>query len=597
MSRILFVMLHPGFIRYYEDAIHTLAASGHQVNLAFEVSRDKLGEDVTARRLAASSPNIHCEPAPQRTESVRDFLARSDRAAVRVRDQQRSRSGQDAWESLATTVRLLEDYLRFFEPEFRGAQTLRVRAEKRLPSVYTNVLGVAARSTAPRRIVCRLLQEIEAIIPTVDSIDRFLRERNPELLLVTPLIELGSQQVDYVKSARKLGIRSALCVASWDNLTSKGLIRVLPDEVLVWNEAQATEARTLHGVPADRIVVTGAQTFDRWFAMRPSRSREDFCGRVGLDPNRPYLLYTASSVFIAPEEVPFAERWLLALRESGIPRVAERGALFRPHPANARQWHAFDSSSFPNATIWPPVGTDPNSPGFKEDFFDSVYYSDGVVGINTSAQIEASIVGRPVFTVRSPEFAHGQEGTLHFRHLVDERGVVRAAASLDEHVRQLAQVLDGSVASGRNDDFLRWFVRPHGLDVPATPIFANAIETLSRKPRPAPRPDSARRRAARVPAFLVARAALTLAEGRPLWVYLVRSPMTLAIRAAAALYEAQDRWTEHGRPALRRTRRSVWRAWYESSQRLAHSWRRSKKRLIRAARDARGTAKRAFGLR
>jgi hypothetical protein len=367
--------------------------------------------------------------------------------------------------------------------------------------------------------------------------------------------------------------------------------------VLVWNEAQADEARTLHGVPPDRITITGAQTFDRWFAMGPSRSREDFCRRVGLDPNRPYLLYTGSSVFIAPEEVPFAERWLLALRESAIPRVVELGALFRPHPANARQWHTFDFSSFPNAAIWPPVGTDPNSPGFKEDFFDSVYYSDGVVGINTSAQIEASIVGRPVFTVRSPEFAHGQEGTLHFRHLVDERGVVRAAASLDEHVRQLAQVLNGSVATGRKDDFLKWFVRPHGLDVPATPIFANAIETLSRKPRPAPRPDSPLMAVARVPAFLLARAALALAEGRPLWVFLIRPPITFAIRLAAIPYDLKQLWNEHGRPLVKRSRRALWRVWYESSQRLGHRWHRSKKRLLRVARGARGTAKRVVGLR
>src|ERR1051325_12108919 len=113
VSRILFVMLHPGFIRYYEEAIHTLAASGHDVNLAFEISRDKLGEDVTAQRIAASSPNIRCEPAPQRTESARDFLARSDRAAVRVAAEPGARPPQDAWESLATTVRLLEDYVRF----------------------------------------------------------------------------------------------------------------------------------------------------------------------------------------------------------------------------------------------------------------------------------------------------------------------------------------------------------------------------------------------------------------------------------------------------------------------------------------------------
>ena len=587
MSRILFVMLHPGFIRYYEEAIHTLAASGHEVNLAFEISRDKLGEDVTAQRIAASSPNIRCEPAPQRTESVRDFLVRSDRAAVRVADEQRARSRQDAWENLATTVRLLEDYVHFFEPEFRDAATLRRRAEKRLPSVYTDVLEVAARPAASRRAVRGLLHGVEAAIPTLPAIDAFLRERNPDLLLVTPLIELGSQQVDYVKSARKLGIRSALCVASWDNLTSKGLIRVVPDHVIVWNEAQAAEARTLHGVPADRITVTGAQTFDRWFAMRPTRTREEFCRRAGLNPDRPYLLYTGSSVFIAPEEVPFAERWLLALRQSGEPRLAQLGALFRPHPANSRQWHTFDLASFPNAAVWPPIGTDPNSAGFKEDFFESVYYSEGVVGINTSAQIEASILGRPVFTVRSPEFAHGQEGTLHFRHLVDDRGVVRAATSLSEHVRQIADALDPAAGSPGNENFLSWFVRPHGLDRPATPIFANAVETLSRNPRPRARTDSAWTRAARPGVFLLARAALALSEGRPLWVYVVRQPMRLAMRAAALLYDAKDFWNEDARPVIKRGRRAVWRAWYESSQQLSRRWQRSKKRLLRLARGVR----------
>jgi hypothetical protein len=366
---------------------------------------------------------------------------------------------------------------------------------------------------------------------------------------------------------------------------------------VVWNEAQAGEARTLHGVPEDRIIITGAQTFDRWFAMRPSRPREDFCRRVGLDPARPYLLYTGSSVFIALEEVPFAERWLLALRESGIPRLAELGALFRPHPANARQWHAFDIASFPDAAIWPPVGTDPNSPGFKEDFFDSVYYSDGVVGINTSAQIEASIIGRPVFTVRSPEFAHGQEGTLHFRHLVDERGVVREAASLNEHVGQLSEVLDDSAPFVRNDAFLKWFVRPAGIDRPATPIFASAIESLLRKPRPAPRPEPSLRRAARVPVFLAARSALALAEGRPLWVYILRPPMTLAVHVAAALYNARDRWNDDIRLPFKRVRRSAWRAWYESSQRFGHRWHRWKKRLLRIARGARGTARRFVSMR
>jgi hypothetical protein len=42
------------------------------------------------------------------------------------------------------------------------------------------------------------------------------------------------------------------------------------------------------------------------------------------------------------------------------------------------------------------------------------------MGINTSAQIEAGLIGRPVYTVLLPEFWDNQEGTLHFAYLTSE---------------------------------------------------------------------------------------------------------------------------------------------------------------------------------
>jgi hypothetical protein len=78
-------------------------------------------------------------------------------------------------------------------------------------------------------------------------------------------------------------------------------------------------------VPAERIDVTGAQLFDDWFTMQPSRSREAFCADVGLDPAKPFVLYVGSSIFIAPEEVPFAERWLSALRTADDEAVSGEG--------------------------------------------------------------------------------------------------------------------------------------------------------------------------------------------------------------------------------------------------------------------------------
>jgi hypothetical protein len=585
VSRILFVMLHPGFIRYYDQALDAMVAAGHDVHVAFEVNRSKLGEDVTARRLPERSPRLTCGSTPDRPESVREFLARGDRDATRSGARAASpwsREGRDeAWESLATTVRLLVDYLRFFEPVFGRAAALRARAEKRVPRIYRPwIRAIAGRAGIARRSLSAVLAAVERMIPPSRAIVAFLREHNPDLLLITPLVELGSQQVDYVKAARRLGIRSALGVASWDNLTSKGLIRVLPDHVLVWNEAQKHEAVTLHGVAPDSVIVTGAHLFDRWFVARPSRSREEFCGLAGLDPGRSFVLYVGSSVFIAPDEVPFAERWLAALRASGDPSVAGLGVLVRPHPANARQWRAFDAAAFDNVAIWPPIGTDPNAPDFRSDYVDSLYHSVGVVGINTSAQIEAGIVGRPVFTIRAPEFAHAQEGTLHFQYLVGENGgPVTAAATLEEHVGQLAAAVGTPRVTGERRPFIRDFIRPHGLDEPAAPVFGRAIDELLRLPRPRAR-GAAWTIVLRPAMFVLARVARALADDRPLWVYVLRPCLSAAVWTWAGLYHAREAWRRTVVSGARRAARRVSRAAYEGSRQLRKGMRRAHRRLV-----------------
>jgi hypothetical protein len=597
MSRILFVMLHPGFVRYYDDALTALAAAGHDVHVAFEITRSKLGENVTAQRLAARSPRVTCGTTPERRESVRQFLARADHGAARSGQRPvRWWSGaarEEAWESLATTVRLLADYLRFFEPAFRDAVLLRARAEKRLPRIAASI----ARGTAAlggRKLLGAALRALEQVIPTSEAIMEFIRERRPDLLLVTPLIELGSQQVDYVKAARALGVRSALCVASWDNLTSKGLIRVLPERIVVWNDAQKAEAVTLHRARPEQVVVTGAQLFDRWFAARPVRSREEFCRDVGLDPSRRFVLYLGSSSFIAPDEVPFAARWVAALRRSSDPAVAGLGVLVRPHPANARQWRTFEPSLAPGLALWPPIGTDPNADGFQRDFFESMYFSEAVVGINTSAQIEASIVGRPVFTIRTPEFAHAQEGTLHFRHLVGDGGPVRAAASLDEHVVQLSALLQhGAGDDAERRSFVQRFVRPHGLDTPAVPVFAGAIERHLASPPPASRLDPAWAILTRPAGLLLAYVARALAEDRPLWAYALRPPLAAGVGLAALGYRAAGAAHELRTGGIKRLRRGVWRAWYESSRRISAWRRRISSTLVKRARHVGGAAKRA----
>jgi hypothetical protein len=318
------------------------------------------------------------------------------------------------------------------------------------------------------------------------------------------VVEFGSAQVEFLKAARRLGVPGGVCVASWDNLTNKGLIRIPPERVVVWNADQVDELEELHGVPGDRAVVTGAQRYDEWFVRSPSRPSAAFARDAGIDPDRPFLLYVCSSPFIAPDEVPFVRRWLAALRGAGG-ALATTGVVVRPHPQNAAQWLDVDLSEHGNAVVWPRRGRMPDDEGDRADYFDSLAHSAAVVGINTSALIEAAVVGRATYTVLAPEFTGTQEGTLHFHYLLAENGgVLHVARDLEEHMRQLGRAIAQPDAdAARAQAFVERFVRPWGRDVAAAPLVAAAVEELA-EVEPSPAPHRLAGRALRLPLSLAA---------------------------------------------------------------------------------------------
>jgi FkbM family methyltransferase len=121
--------------------------------------------------------------------------------------------------------------------------------------------------------------------------------------------------------------------------------------------------------------------------------------------------------------------------------------------------------------------------------YESLAHSDAVVALNTTAELEAGIVGRPVFTIR-PDTTEddGQQATLHFHYLTREHGgFVWAASGLAEHVQQLENALTAGADPAVIRSFIESFLRPHGLDRPVVPLLVDALESSARDSQ-APRP-------------------------------------------------------------------------------------------------------------
>jgi hypothetical protein len=550
--KILFLGRRYLYFRNFESVIRELAGRGHQIHLAVERD-DTEGRPALVDALTSEFANVTCGYAPSRSD--------------------------DDWSWVASRLRLGIDYLRYQHPLFDAAPKLRERAHERTPGLFVAIGdGIRRYARWMRRPMAAVVRRVERAVPDDPAIAAFIQAQRPDVMLITPLIDLGSSQIDYLRAARLLGIPTAMCVWSWDHLSSKALIRELPDRVFVWNETQKREAVELHGVPARRVVVTGAQCFDQWFDRQPSRDRDTFCRDMGLPAGRPYILYVCSALFLgSPPEAPFVLEWIRRVRASVSPELRTMPILVRPHPSRTREWEGMDVGPFGDVVV---RGGNPVDASSRADYFDALYHSAAVVGLNTSAFIEAGIVGRPVHTLLLPEFAENQMGTVHFRYLLEAGGgLLQVTRDFDEHVQQLTASVTAPVQGVR--PFVRTFVRPHGLDVAATPLFVRAVEEMEGLPVQVPGSEWTAPLSRRVLAAVVRRRDDERSEW---WLHSQRELEVIVrnrrMRTAKAERDAEKRAVREAAKQVRRAERDLKLA----EHRAARAAREAEKTPLRRAR-------------
>jgi FkbM family methyltransferase len=441
------------YLRNFQGLVEALAATGHHVAISTSPHDLKIPDEL--RQLARKLEH------PYRGIS---FGLTHERA--------------DWWAPSSRLVRNIANLLHYRRPEYKNAPALTARAERRA-GLVPRLLFPRALCSMPRaaRILRAAVRFLNAGIPPDKKIVRELRDTRVDALILTPMVDLETEQIEWVRAARAERIPTCLLVASWDNLTNKGLIQIPPDRVVVWNEFQKHEAVTLHEIAAENVIVTGAQLYDEWFKRKPSRMYEEFCKEFGFDASRPTILYCGSSIFIARDEVVFVREWIERIRHASDDRLRTANILVRPHPMHQVPFDELDVSSYERVTVHPRSGGMPVVETNKADFFDSLFHAALVVGINTSALIEAAICGKRSFTVADARYSSTQEGTLHFHYLISG-GILQKASNFEEHFEQLTRELQFKNDGSRLRKFLEVFVRPRGLDKPATPIIAEEVSSL-----------------------------------------------------------------------------------------------------------------------
>ncbi len=449
--RILFEMGMPSFLRHFENIINKLKSKYDVVVTTIK----KEGFGLVEKQIA----ELNHRELLHKTAMVRD----------------------DEWSELSYAIQCAHDCIPYLTPNHTKSTIIKKRILNMLEygtkdkrgDIYRTLSSFLATVESPEQVdsLDKLFRSVHAIVPPSHKTIQKLNEISPDIVCITPLVYTCYGQTELIRAAKAMNIPIIFLANSWDNLSTKGIVHIIPDYTFVWNNVQAKEAVEFHGVSAETIRNVGASRFDDFIMRRPEINRADFCKQFRLDPEKPVITYLCSSNLISADETRFVHEWISRIRNSPDQALSGCNIMIRPHPKFRGGWESFNDLPGTAVCLSSILNNDPL-------LYHSLFYARVVVGINTSAELEAAIVGKPVLTVKDSLFSSGQEGTIHYTYLLKENGgFVEEARNMDEHLAQLAAELSREDDPERNNKFVESFLRPQGIDKNVSDIVETEISS------------------------------------------------------------------------------------------------------------------------
>jgi len=163
--------------------------------------------------------------------------------------------------------------------------------EKLVREAYKVVLRLLANRPTLRALTS-LERYLSVRFGPIEEFRCLFRELRPDLVFNTSHVHGHASDLP-TRVAYSMGIPTAGFVFSWDNLTSRSRIFVPYHYYLVWNDQMRDQLLRIYSeISPTRVLVTGTPQFDFHFRPEYRLTREELASRLGLDPARPFILYT-----------------------------------------------------------------------------------------------------------------------------------------------------------------------------------------------------------------------------------------------------------------------------------------------------------------
>lgn len=236
--------------------------------------------------------------------------------------------------------------------------------------------------------VSGLADRYEVIEPA--AVSGLISAERPDIVFTgTSLV--SALELHFLKEGAAHGSRTAAVVDHWTNFSRRfqwpdGTLE-LPEIILVPDRVALSMAAG-DGLPVERLRIFGHPHFADAAMFTPTSAREDFWRGSGVDPSSSILLFlsdalseTAGDEARAKAQFGYSELSILACLIEALSGHPEVRLVIRPHPKErAGKFERFLTQCValaPSAPLW-----------------ETIAQSDHVVGMFSSALVEAAAVGR-----------------------------------------------------------------------------------------------------------------------------------------------------------------------------------------------------------
>ncbi|QQG45468.1 MAG: CDP-glycerol glycerophosphotransferase family protein [Candidatus Sungiibacteriota bacterium] len=250
------------------------------------------------------------------------------------------------------------------------------------------------------RIFQKFLRTAETFLPPHPSVGQLFERYHPSLVFSTVAM-FAQMDVPILREARRRMVQTIGITRGWDNFTNSGVMRVVPDILLVHSRFAGKTAQKYQFIPDQRTIRVGFPRND-WFLRKDLiDSRQDFLARLGIDPKKRVIFFGAMEYFWFPRDGEIARIFNNLVESGKLPQ--DLIMLFRPYPGSTGSMERIEGLRYvvPDISSFTKSAADVWEMREKETahLMNSIFHSEMVVTVASTLGIDGIVLDKPAISV------------------------------------------------------------------------------------------------------------------------------------------------------------------------------------------------------